>query len=125
MGTASSMRALRILVVDDYIDFADLVRVVLTREGHHVEVAYDGTTALAMAESFVPHVVVIDVELPTIDGLSTFASMRRMPGLEAVRGVAVTGHRVDEVVARARAAGLAAHLTKPFRTDDLLRAIRS
>jgi CheY-like chemotaxis protein len=111
----------RVLVIDDYRDLADLAAVVLSAAGHDVRVSYDGASALALAPSFRPDVVLVDACLPGMDGFETFAALRRIPGLENVRGIVVTGLDPEPMKQRAEAAGLSGWLRKPYASDALLR----
>jgi CheY-like chemotaxis protein len=103
----------RILVVDDNECCADCLALLLRRQGHDPQVAYDGVGALAAARRFRPEVVLSDLGLPGLSGHELARSLRREPGLEGVYLVALTGYGGAEDRHRALDAGFDAYLTKP------------
>jgi PAS domain S-box-containing protein len=103
----------RVLVVDDNIDAADSLRLVLDLQGHETEVAYDPPSALMAVERFAPDCVLLDIGLPGIDGYETARRIRSLPAGGRARLIAVTGWGQQEDKQRAWAAGFDAHLTKP------------
>jgi CheY-like chemotaxis protein len=105
--------ALRILIVDDHEDSAEMLSMLLSGKGHTTRMALDGTAALAVAEAFRPHVGLLDLNLPGMSGYELAQRLRAMPGLARIRLVAVTGHGSDAHRARSRAAGFDEHLLKP------------
>jgi len=107
----------RVLVVDDNIDAADSLRLVLDLQGHETEVAYDPASALVAVERFVPDCVLLDIGLPDIDGYETARRIRALPGGDRMRLIAVTGWGQQEDKQRAHAAGFDAHLTKPVESS--------
>ena len=113
----------RILLVDDNADAAQAVQQVLSRSGHDVHVAADGVTALAMARQEPPQVIVLDIGLPDLDGLSVARQLRDDERTRGIPLIALTGYGRADDVARARAAGFDRHLTKPAEPEVLLRAI--
>ena len=111
----------RILVVDDNEDSANALARVLERlYGQEVEVARDGRSALAMAESFRPELVLLDIGLPGMDGFELAGRLRRMPGFEAVTLLALTGLSQDEDRRRSLDAGFSRHLVKPVDPEAIL-----
>ena len=105
----------RVLIVDDNVDAADSLRLVLDLQGHTTAVAYDPAAALAAIERFAPDCILLDIGLPGIDGYETARRIRAMPAGRGMRLIAVTGWGQDEDKERARAAGFDAHLTKPVQ----------
>ena len=71
-----------------------------------------------------PGLIISDISMPGTDGYALLAELRRMPGLEAVPAIALTGHAMDEDRTRALAAGFAVHIPKPVDPDELLRVVR-
>lgn len=114
---------LRVLVVDDNEDAADLVSVALATQGYETAVAHDGATALETAGWFAPHVAVLDLGLPVMDGCELARRLRELPEHALLRIIAVTGFGHDADRQRAREAGFDAHLLKPIQLDDLRDAI--
>jgi len=108
---------LRILIVDDHEDSAEMLSMLLTGKGHTTRMALDGTAALAVAAAFQPHLGLLDLNLPDMSGYELAQQLRAVPGLSHIRLVAVTGHGSDTHRAKARAAGFNEHLLKPVDLD--------
>jgi PAS domain S-box-containing protein len=103
----------RLLVVDDNRDAAVSLAMLLRLQGHEVRVAHDGPSALALAESFRPALVFLDLGMPGMDGCEVARRLRRRPGLEKVVLAALTGWGQQEDRRRTAAAGFDRHLVKP------------
>lgn len=109
---------LNILVADDNRDATDSLALILEAEGHRVHSAYDGQEALNLALASRPHVAVLDLGMPRLDGFWVAAAIRRAaPGTMLI---ALTGYGDEHNVARCRAAGFAHHFTKPIEITQLL-----
>ena len=106
-------RGLRILVVDDNVDAAQMLGLVLMESGHDVQTRHDGPAALAAAIDFRPHVVLLDIGLPEMDGYQVARSMRQHAFLKSIFLVAMTGYGSDADVKRSKDAGFNDHLVKP------------
>ena len=113
----------RVLVVDDNRDAADSTTAILRLLGYQVEAAYDGEMALAVAPRLRPHVALLDLAMPGIDGYETRRLLQALPGLDQVYTVALTGYGNEADKQRTRAAGFDAHLTKPVELDGLVRLL--
>ncbi|WP_144138533.1 PAS domain S-box protein [Paraburkholderia sp. BCC1884] len=114
---------LRILLVDDNRDSADSLAMLLELKGHEVRIAYEGEQALEVAPRFVPHLAVIDIAMPKMDGYATIAALRKMPALADTLFAAMTGFGHSSDRERTREAGFHAHLVKPVELalfDNLL-----
>jgi PAS domain S-box-containing protein len=111
----------KILVVDDNHDSAESLSLLLQMHGHDVRVAYDGSDALALAATFHPDKVLLDIGLPDMDGYEVGRRLRELPGLADVQLIAVTGYGQDADRQAAIAAGFASHLTKPVDLQELSR----
>jgi len=114
----------RVLVVDDNVDAAELLGAFIERAGHQPSIASCAREALAVASELRPEVALIDIGLPDMNGYDLVRSLRALPGLEACRYVAVTGHKSQSAIARGISAGFEAYLTKPVEPADLLPLIR-
>lgn len=110
----------RVLVVDDNRDSADSLAMVLGIYGHDARPAYDGTEALALAESFEPEVVLLDIGLPDIDGREVCRRLRALPRGAAMLIVAQTGWSSETDQASTREAGFDHHAVKPVDPDSVL-----
>jgi signal transduction histidine kinase/ActR/RegA family two-component response regulator len=110
-----SKRTVRLMVVEDNKDTADLLCEVLETMGHASVVAYDGEHALELAAEFKPHVVLCDIGLPgKMNGYDVARALRGNDILKGTVLVALTGYGRPEDVKRARDAGFDVHLTKPI-----------
>ncbi len=116
---------LRVLVVDDNEDAAEMCATFLELAGQEVRRAYNGRSALALAEAFRPHVVVLDIGLPDITGYEVARALRLAPWATKLLLVAVTGWGQDQDKQRALEAGFDHHLTKPIEPDELERLLQS
>jgi len=118
----------RVLVVDDNVDTAESLALLLRLKGHEVETAHDGPAAVKMATSFQPNVVLLDIGLPGLDGYQVASRLRRRRRTAKSLLVALTGYGQEEDQRRAREAGFDHHLTKPVDPQaiyDLLEGARS
>lgn len=109
----------RILVVDDNVDAAEGLGLLLGQMGHDVQVAHDGHAALEAARMNRPQVVLLDLGMPGVDGYDVVARLRTDPAFARVAFVAVTGHGGDAARRRSRDAGFAEHLVKPVTVETL------
>jgi CheY-like chemotaxis protein len=112
--------SLRVLVVDDNDDGAESLMMLLEFAGHTVEKASSGPEALAAAERFVPHVILLDIGLPGMNGYEVCKRLRRQSSGKTMVVVALTGWGQDEDRERSREAGFDKHMTKPVDHDALL-----
>ena len=131
-GTAEAPRAAqappasrRILVVDDNVDAAKSLARLLKRWGHKVETTFDGPSALEVARSYRPEVVLLDIGMPGMDGFEVARRLRGEPEFEATLVAALTGYGQDEDHRRSREAGFDRHFTKPVDPSALQRYIAS
>lgn len=105
--------ALRILVVDDCPDSVDSLRMLCTLLGHQVRTSTDGEAALVVAADFQPHVVLLDIGMPKVDGLQVARRLREMPGMQRTFLLAITGYAREADRARSLQFGFDLHLSKP------------
>ena len=105
--------SLRVLVVDDDIDSARSLAMLLEACGHLVSVAHDGRSALRIAGESHPQAVFLDIGLPDLDGYEVAKRMRRLAGLDDAELVALTGYGHPGDLRRSREAGFDRHLVKP------------
>jgi signal transduction histidine kinase len=113
-----------VLVVDDSTETLELLETLFTHRGYEVFGAGSAAEAVRRASERRPGLIISDISMPGMDGYALLAELRRMPGLEAVPAIALTGHAMDEDRARALAAGFAVHIPKPVDPDELLRVVR-
>ena len=96
----------RVLVVDDNVDAAESTAAFLRLEGHEVKAVHDGLQALASLKVFDPHVVVLDIGLPGLDGYAVARQLRERGDTSHVLLIALTGYGQKEDRARAADVGL-------------------
>ena len=109
----------RILVVDDNVDAADSLAMLLRVIGHDVRTAHDGPAALETARASRPEVVLLDIGLPYMSGLEVARHLRNDFPADDVVLVALTGYGQDEDRRRSEEAGFDGHLVKPVDFDAL------
>jgi PAS domain S-box-containing protein len=114
---------LRILVVDDIPDVADVLKMLLDLEGFDTRVAYSGPAALDSARQFKPDVVVCDIGLPQMDGHEIARRLRADPDVGPVTLIALTGWGTEAEIRRTRESGFDFHLVKPVEANALLELI--
>ncbi|MEP6935705.1 MAG: sigma-54 dependent transcriptional regulator, partial [Nitrospirota bacterium] len=110
-----------ILVVEDDEGVQDLLRRVLSQEGHQVTVVAGGQEAIRMAQEIPIHVVLTDLKLPDIDGLAVLERIRQIDS--KIIGIMMSGHGSIEYAVKAMQAGALDFLTKPFGNDDVISLI--
>jgi len=123
MQEASPKR--KILVVDDNVDGAVTLSVILKHMGHSVRITHDGSSALAVAPEFKPDVVLMDIGMPGMDGYETCERMRAQDWSSGVRIVALTGWGQEEDRRKAKRAGFDQHLVKPVDRQTLMDVLKT
>ena len=117
--------ALRILVVDDNEDAAEMLALALEAQGHTVVVAADGGTGLEQALASTPEVAFLDIGLPVRDGYELARAIRALPECSHTVLVAVSGYGQPEDIARATAAGFDQHHVKPITMATVIDILAS
>jgi CheY-like chemotaxis protein len=117
IAPASADGGLRILVVDDNRDAADTYSGLLQLSGHHVQTAYGAHQAIALAEAFRPHAMLLDIGLPDLNGCDVARRIREAPWGQRMLLVAITGWGQQDDRQRALEAGFDHHLTKPVASE--------
>jgi len=120
----SKDRPRTILIVDDFDDTRLLLRTWLQKKGFHVVEAENGNRAVAAAESVRPDLIIMDVEMPELDGLAATRKIRELSGFASVPIVAVSAYGADQYRDHALAAGCNEYISTPFEPDELERLIR-
>jgi two-component system, cell cycle response regulator DivK len=113
-----------VMVVEDFDDTRALLKLLLERKGYYVLEATDGQRAVELAKSARPRLILMDLSLPVLDGLSATKEIRAQGFLSDVSIVAVTAHRGREYREQALAAGCDDFVNKPV-DFDLLEALLS
>ena len=115
----------RILVVDDNIDAAESLALILELWGHDVRTVASGEDALEVAPEFAPDVVLLDVGLPLMNGFDVARRLRRLPETKNALIVAVTGYGREEDRRNSRESGIDLHMTKPVEPAALKAILAS
>jgi PAS domain S-box-containing protein len=124
-ASAAVAAPMRVLVVDDNRDAADSCAMLLELSGHRARTAYNGTQALQLGENLLPHIVLLDIGLPDLDGYEIARRIRATPWGAHLPLVAVTGWGKEEDRERAFAAGFDHHLTKPVAPEAVASLVTS
>jgi CheY-like chemotaxis protein len=114
----------RILVVDDLLDAATSLALVCELYGAQAMVARDGVEALSVGAKFQPHVVLMDISMPHMDGYEAARRLRAEEWGKDVVLIALTGWGRQGDIDRARAAGCDGHLLKPVEADAMVSLIQ-
>lgn len=114
----------RILVVEDQEDNRRIVRDLLTSVGYDLLEATTGEDGVAMAERERPDLILMDIQLPGLDGYEATRRIKANPALRAIPIIAVTSYALSGDDQKALAAGCDAYVTKPFSPRALLAKIR-
>lgn len=113
----------RILIVDDNKDSTRCLSVLLAHDGHEIRVAHDGSSALKLARSYQPDLVLLDIGLPDMDGFEVAQTLKREESSKGCTIVATSGFGDDEHRRRAAQAGCDHFLQKPLDVDLLMLTI--
>jgi CheY-like chemotaxis protein len=111
------------MIVDDNLDAADAMKMLLEIYGHQITLAKDADEALLAARSAMPDVFLIDIGLPGMDGNALASELRVLPSGKRPRMIAVTGFGQQEDRQRSLAAGFDDHLIKPVCLTPLLKSL--
>ena len=114
----------RILVVEDQEDLRGVLRDLLIGSGYHVAEAADGREGVAKAQSERPHLILMDIQLPVLDGYEVTRKIKADPTLATTPVIAVSSFAMKGDEEKARAAGCEHYVTKPYSPLQLLRIIR-
>ncbi len=118
-----ALRGARVLLVEDNAINQELAVELLSRAGVVVMVAGDGQQALALLDTEHYDAVLMDCEMPVLDGYATTKALRQRPGLQALPVIAMTAHALVGQREAAMAAGMNDHITKPIRVEQLLATL--
>ena len=113
-----------VLIVEDSKDTLDMLRALFERMGCRVLTADSAAAAMEIAAADPPGIIISDIGMPDANGYEMLERLRRIPGLERVHAIAVSGYAMEEDHDRAIAAGFAAHMAKPVDLEKLLALIQ-
>ena len=119
-------RGVRVLLVEDLPANQELAYAILNRAGHFVEIVKDGIDAVAAAEANAYDVILMDIHMPRMDGVSAARRIRDLPGAAGQTPIiAMTADACPEQVRTFRRAGMDGYIAKPFQQQELLFAASS
>ena len=113
-----------ILIVDDNPDNVDLARIVLEAEGWQVQAAEHAQQALEALKTYHPRLILMDIQLPGMDGLELTRQLRRAPEFDDISIVALTAYAMKGDEENARSAGCDGYISKPIDTRTFGDAVR-
>jgi len=113
------------MVVDDSKVMVEMVKAALLEEGHNIITAYDGDEALELAREAEANLVISDINMPNMSGISLVSKLRRLEGYEEVPIIMLTTESSDFKKNKAKAMGASAWLQKPIEPDRLIRAVNT
>jgi CheY-like chemotaxis protein len=119
MKASPSQLPLRVLVVDDNQDAADMLSLMVGQSGATTKTAHSGSQALEMAEGFLPHLVLLDLDMPVMSGYDVIKALRKIPGINNPVMVAITGWNDPWTITKTRSHGFDKHLCKPAEQDAI------
>ena len=108
-----------ILIVDDNASNTKLLAFLLTSKGYQVRTAASASEALAVLDDFQPRLILMDIQLPGMDGLTLTRQLKADPRTSGIRIIAATAYAMKGDAERARAAGCDGYITKPIDTRRL------
>ena len=114
----------RILIVEDQEDNRMILRDVLSTAGYHLIEALNGEDGVKLAQSERPDLIVMDIQLPIIDGYEATRRIKGIAELKSIPIIAVTSYALSGDEAKARAAGCDGYVAKPFSPRELLARVR-
>jgi len=115
----------RILLIEDNQLTAESTQLLLSEDGHEVQIANNGRTALETARVFHPQIILCDIGLPGMDGYQVVRTLRQNEDLASSYIIAMTGYGRDEDQRQAHEAGFDMHMTKPIDYDNLHHTLAS
>ncbi len=115
----------RILIVEDQEDNRAILRDLLQSVGYELVEAVNGEEALAIAVEHKPDLILMDIQLPVVDGYEATRRIKAEPALRGIPVIAVTSYALSGDEEKARAAGCDDYVTKPFSPRDLLAKVQA
>jgi CheY-like chemotaxis protein len=113
-----------VLVVEDSPDTLLLLNMLFEKRGCRVLAAESAAEALDIAARETPDIIISDIGMPEMNGYELLISLRRLPGMQDVPALAITGYATEDDRARALAAGFTEHLAKPVDPDALYSLVQ-
>jgi two-component system, cell cycle response regulator DivK len=115
----------RILVIEDQEDNRAILRDLLTTVGYELVEAVDGADGVAKAEAEKPDLILMDIQMPVMDGYEATRRIKAIPACASIPVIAVTSYALSGDEAKTRAAGCDGYVAKPYSPRQMLATIRS
>ncbi len=115
--------ATRVLIADDEQDIKDIIQMYLESQGYEIETAYDGLDAVDRVQSWNPDVVLLDIMMPLMDGISVCRKIKSDPATKDIAVIMISAASKREKEGEAYQAGADAYVLKPFEPADLVKKI--
>lgn len=122
---SKNKEAQRILLVDDERDILEILSYNLEKEGYEIKTARDGETAINIAKDFRPHLIIIDIMMPVMDGVETCRQLREMPTLDNTFIMFLTARSEEYSEVAAFDIGADDYITKPIKPRALISRIKA
>jgi len=113
----------KILIVEDSRSMRRIVRSALESEGYQVAESEDGRQALNALRDVAPHLIITDINMPEVDGISLVREIRRLPSFRFTPVLILTTESGDDMQENGRAAGATGWIVKPFDPDQLRQVV--
>ena len=110
--------------MDDHVDLANSMALALRHDGHVTATAFNGHQAINVARAFLPHAVILDIDLPDCSGYEVARALRIELHLDQMIIVAISGRERDTDIPTELASMINTYMLKPFDIDDLFRSLR-
>ena len=114
----------RVLVIEDTLDNRQIIRDLLVNSGYEVIEAADGGAGVAMAAEVKPDLILMDIQLPVLDGYEATRRIKANPDLAGIPIIAVTSYALSGDEAKTKAAGCDGYVAKPFSPRELLAMVK-
>ncbi len=115
----------RILVIEDQEDNRAILRDLLKASGYALIEAFDGAEGVAKAEAELPDLILMDIQMPVMDGYEATRRIKAIPACAAIPVIAVTSYALSGDEAKTRTAGCDGYVAKPYSPRQMLATIRS
>lgn len=112
-----------ILIVDDSSSLRNVVKIALTEAGYDVIEGGDGKEGLSALDGRKVHLIISDINMPNMDGISMVKEIKKMPDYQFTPIIMLTTEAGDEMKAQGKEAGVKAWMVKPFKPDQMLNAV--
>jgi len=115
----------KILIIEDDKQLCEMIKFILTREGYNIEVSHNGKEAIHKLQSFTPHLIILDIMLPEINGWQIQELLRADSKTSRIPVIVLTSRNFIKDIDKAFSLGAAAYITKPFSIEKLVKKVKS